>query len=62
MCVCVCVCVHIYIYIYIYIYNNNNSLIMIFFNLQVAKCPSRLRFKANLSRERSQLFIQKGLI
>ena len=33
--------------------NNNNDN---FFNLQVAKSPSRLRFKANLSRERSQLY------
>ena len=27
---------------------------MNFFNLQVANSPSRLRFKANLSRERSE--------
>ena len=34
------------------IYNNNDNL----FYLQVAKFPSRLRFKANLSSERSQLY------
>ena len=33
-----------------YIYNNNKH----FFNLQVANSPSRLRFEANLSRERSE--------
>ena len=37
--------------------NNNNN---IFFNLQVAKSPSKLRFKANLSRERSQLYRERS--
>ena len=32
-------------------YSNN-----FFFNLQVAESPNRLRFEANLSRERSQSY------
>ena len=34
--------------------NNNNSNKHFFINLQVANSPSRLRFEANLSRERSE--------
>ena len=34
--------------------NNNNNNNKHFFNLQVANSPSRLRFEANLSRERSE--------
>ena len=33
-------------------YNNNNN--KHFFNLQVANCPSRLRFEANLFRESNE--------
>ena len=51
MCVCFCVCVcimHMCIYIII-------TQIKFFFNVQVAKSPSRLRFETNLSREKSDI-------